>query len=43
MKLKVIDSGNIPLTYDFFLTYEVSAVACCCDGCSGDLMHGSSC
>lgn len=43
MRLEVLEHGNTLSVCDFFLTYEVSAVGCCCQGCSGDLMFGSGC
>lgn len=26
-----------------YLQYPIVSVSCCCDGCSGDLMYGTSC
>lgn len=43
MKFEVLEYGNILPVSDFYLTYEVSTVGCCCQGCSGDLMHGAGC
>ena len=28
---------------DSYLKYDIIAASCCCDGCSGNLMNGSSC
>lgn len=31
------------LDNESYLQYPIIAMACCCYGCSGDLMYGTSC